>query len=129
VTDEIPDAATPAADASLRAIAHRLAEGERIESLFDDGLLVASDPAGRLELLLDVFRHLEHTGAAEVVGALAISSRYPTVRWKAVETLLELDTPSGLRALCRALRDQHAFVRHAAATRIESIGHTCERAA
>jgi hypothetical protein len=77
--------------------------------------------AGRLELALDLIRRLGHRDAGDVVEALAIASRFPTVRWKAVETLLHLDLSRGFPALERALRDEHALVRHAAATALAAL--------
>jgi HEAT repeat protein len=81
----------------------------------------ALDPVARLEQLLDMLRRDDAVGAIDVAEALAVSSRHPSVRWKAVETLVALDAASGLRALHRALRDEHALVRHAAATFIEAL--------
>ena len=92
-----------------------------VESLLAADASAALDPVARLEQLLDMLRREAAVGAVDVVEALAVSSRHPSVRWKAVETLLALDAASGLRALHRALRDEHALVRHAAATVIEAL--------
>lgn len=111
---------------------HPLRPGADVHRTLAERLLHETDPSrpcsdpdehvARLELALELIRRLGHVGAVDVVEALAISSRHAGIRWKAVETLLSLDVQVGLRALCRALRDDHAQVRHAAATAVEALG-------
>ncbi|MBA6417589.1 HEAT repeat domain-containing protein [Colwellia sp. 6M3] len=79
------------------------------------------DEATRQELLIELLNRLNYSGATDFLSELSELSEYHFVRWKALTTLLRLDTAKGIEALKKATNDNHPHVNKAAVTTYQNF--------
>ncbi|WP_395641412.1 HEAT repeat domain-containing protein [Rudaea sp.] len=90
-------------------------------SLYQIGTSSANVHASRIEFILDLFKRFRYQEAAAAVEKIQNTSRFHFVRWKAVQTLLNLDLERGKSSLARALNDPHPHVRRAASRTLANL--------
>ncbi len=86
------------------------------------GVSSASFHATRVEFLLDVLSHCATHRGVDAIAGICRESDFHFVRWKAIQTLIDIDLSRGLKELDYAQsNDPHPHVRNAARRSLDAL--------